>query len=162
MKEAQEREHTVRERLINGQRLEALGQLAAGIAHDFNNLLTVVGAHAELIHMEDVPPAVHDSVDEINEAQQRGTRLVNHLLTFARRVPVAKKRMDLRHEVDRLEGLLRPLIGDRIDLTIEHHDAEAPVLMGAEEAERMIMNLMLNARDAVGDGGGGRPASPRA
>lgn len=153
LKAAQERERAVQERLSQGQRLEALGQLAAGVAHDFNNLLTVVGAHAEMILMEDPPAHVRESAKEISEAKRRGAGLVVHLMTFARRRPVAPSNLSLRDEVDRLESMLRPLLNESIGLDVVHAAAETPVMVEGEQLERVVMNLVLNARDAIGDRG---------
>ncbi len=152
--EASARHELLEAQLLEAQKLEALGQLAAGVAHDFNNLLTVIGAHAELIELE---PG-HDqrtleSLREIRTARDRGSRLVTHLLIFARKQVLQPESLDPNEVVSGLQGLLRPLIGDNVVLDMPPSTTKARVEADRGHLEQLIVNLVVNARDAMPGGG---------
>ncbi len=154
LRQASERHRRLETQVLEAQKLEALGQLAAGVAHDFNNLLTVMGAHAELIEMEpQEPERTLASAREIRIAQDRGSRLVSHLLTFARKQILEPEIIAANDVVMGLEGLLRPLIGDHVVLEVRRCEEEALVEADRGHLEQVLVNLVVNARDAVAQGG---------
>ncbi len=140
--------------LLQSQKMESVGQLAGGIAHDFNNLLTAISGYAELI--ADALPAsvdLHAEVQEIQKAAARATLLTRQLLTFARRQPMAARVIDLNEQIRDLGGLLRRLIGEHIALVAVAAPDLAPVWGDPGQIEQVIVNLAVNARDAMPDGG---------
>jgi two-component system cell cycle sensor histidine kinase/response regulator CckA len=141
-------------RLQNTQRLESLGRLAGGVAHDFNNLLGVIMGYSSIMQGrvgEDDP--MHSMLAEITEASQLAAHLTRQLLTFSRAQVLAKRRIDLNEVVSDVAGMLKRLVGD--DVVVRHTlDARAAIIeadMG--QLEQMLMNLAVNARDAMPDGG---------
>jgi PAS domain S-box-containing protein len=149
-------------RLQQAQRLEALGQLAGGVAHDFNNLLAVIGNYLEFV-AEDVaaaaasdPPAwkrtVQD-VEQIRRTTQRATRLVQQLLTFGRRDIAQPEVLDIDAVVTDVEQLLRRTIGERVELCTVTGPGLWRVRMDSGQLEQILVNLAVNARDAMPGGG---------
>jgi PAS domain S-box-containing protein len=139
--------------LRDGQRMETLGRLAGGVAHDFNNLLTVILGNTTLLR--DLLPrtTADDRLAEIEHAAKSAAELTRQLLVFGRRQVLERRVVDLREIVDRLRTLLTRLIGEdvRIDLTLCASAALA--LVDPTQIEQIVVNLALNARDAMPDGG---------
>ncbi|NOZ93673.1 MAG: PAS domain-containing protein [Acidobacteria bacterium] len=141
-------------RYLQAQKLESVGRLAGGIAHDFNNLLGAVRAYAELLQMElDQCGAVHEYVEEILAATEHGARLTRQLLAFARRQPAAPRALDLNKVVSDFEGMLGQLIGEDVQLTTELEAGLPPVVADPAQIEQVLANLVVNARDAMPQGG---------
>jgi PAS domain S-box-containing protein len=142
------------EQLRQAQKMEAIGRLAGGVAHDFNNLLTVINATAGFV-AEDLPPADprQEDIQAILEAGRRGARLTRQLLAFGRRQVLEPEVLDLNGVVRDLEGMIRRLIGEDIDLRIELADGLDPVSADRSQIDQVVMNLVVNARDALGSGG---------
>ncbi len=140
--------------LRQSQKMEAVGQLAAGIAHDFNNLLTIIQGHAS-IHLDTkaVPLSVNSSLHQINGAAQRAADLTRKLLTFSRRGMLRPKVMDLNDDIATLAHMLRRLLGEKVELRLNLMQAPALVHADPTNMEQVMMNLTLNARDAMPDGG---------
>src|SRR5688572_13466937 len=141
------------EQLRHAQKMDAVGRLAAGIAHDFNNILTAIQGHAQFL-IEDLPPAFASREDavEIKRAAERATDLTRQLLTFARRQPTQPVALDINDTVLALEKMLRRLLPTDIRLDIIVEDI-APVFIDPTQFEQIIVNLVVNARDAMPDGG---------
>lgn len=139
--------------LIAARRLESVGRLAGGVAHDFNNLLTVVVGNLALIRAHEDTAAVADHVDEIEHAVQRGAELTRRLLAFARRQMIEPRILTLRPQIVELERLLRRLIGDHVRLDLEVPDELWSVRVDPLALEQMLVNMVVNARDAMPDGG---------
>ena len=140
--------------LHQSQKMEAIGQLAAGVAHDFNNLITIISGYSQLLmKMLDPEDPKRASVEEIDGAAQRAAGLVNQLLAFSRRQPTEPKRLDLNEMVTGVEKMLRRLIGESIELVVQL----APEAMGVHadpvQVEQVLINLAVNARDAMPQGG---------
>jgi signal transduction histidine kinase len=135
------------------QKMEALGRLAGGIAHDFNNLLTVVLGHAELLKGEPKPEQVRESAAIIQGSAQRGAKLTSQLLSFARRQMVEPQPVDLNELVR--GSLLRPLLGADVALDLQLAPGLPKALVDPVQLEQALMNLVVNARDAL-PGRGGR------
>ena len=142
------------EQLLQAQKMEAVGQLAGGVAHDFNNLLTAISGYVALL-LEDVPAhdPMHDDLSEIERAAQRAAALVDQLLAFSRRKMVQPTVIDLNEVVDSMRSLMRRLLPADVEL----ETALAPTLPGMRadrsQIEQVIMNLVVNARDSMPEGG---------
>lgn len=142
------------EHLRQAQKMEAVGRLAGGVAHDFNNLLTAISGYAELL-LDELPQggrAQHEA-RAILGAADRAASLTRQLLAYSRQQVLAPQRHRLAQVVDELGALLRRLIGEHIRLSIEHGDPEACVRVDRGQLEQVVLNLALNARDAMPTGG---------
>jgi two-component system, cell cycle sensor histidine kinase and response regulator CckA len=142
------------ERALQQQKMEAIGRLAGGVAHDFNNVLGVITGYAEMIRrVGEKDPTTARRAEEILKATESAARLTQQLLAFSRPKPIGNDVIDLNAAVGQLEGLLRRLIGEHIQL-VTVFDAQ-PVLarMDSSHLEQIIMNLAVNARDAMPSGG---------
>ncbi len=140
--------------LRHAHRMEAMGRLASGIAHDFRNLLTAVTGYSELlIELLDPHDPLHKTAEDIRDAAVRATVLTGQLLSFSRRPEPAAGVLDLNALVADMERMLRRLIGEHIDLTVTLVDGESRVVADHAQLEQVIMNLVVNARDAMPGGG---------
>lgn len=139
--------------LRQSDRLSSLGQLTGGIAHDFNNLLTVASVSlemaAEAAHDGEASP---DLIESARAALDRGMRLTSQLLSYARKQPLRPQTLDLGHALPALLDLMRRSLGERYTLTLEA-ETTAPVMADPAQLEAALMNLMVNARDAMPQGG---------
>lgn len=140
--------------LRQAQRTEAIGKLAGGIAHDFNNLLVILVGNADLLklHLANDPKAIA-FVDQIVEAGERASELVQQLLAFSRRQEVLERVFDVNALVRRTEGLLRRLIGEDINLVTDTGTPGLNVVGDGGQIEQVLLNLASNARDAMPQGG---------
>ncbi|MFI5375223.1 MAG: GAF domain-containing protein [Candidatus Rokuibacteriota bacterium] len=140
--------------LAQAQKIEAIGQLAGGIAHDFNNLLTVIGGRSSLLLMRMRPddPARKD-VDLIQSTTQRAADLTRQLLAFSRKQVLEPKPIDLKALVAGVTPILRRLIGEHIEIVIVSSDDAGQVIADPGQIEQVIVNLVVNARDAMPEGG---------
>ncbi len=142
------------EQLRQSQKMEAIGSLAGGIAHDFNNLLTAILGHAQIL-LSDLSQSDPHRVEaeEIRKAGRRAAQLTNQLLAFSRRQVLELRVLDLNEVVREVEAMLRPVIGEDIQL-VTHLDPElGQVKADPGQIEQVIMNLAVNARDAMPSGG---------
>jgi PAS domain S-box-containing protein len=137
------------------QRLEGIGRLAGGVAHDFNNLLTVILSCVEMLRdaLADQTPEVREDVEQISAAAVRARDLTRQLLAFARKQVIAPVSLDLGAVVRDGERLLRRILGEDVVLTVETEDGLWPVLCDPGQLEQLILNLAVNARDAMPSGG---------
>jgi two-component sensor histidine kinase len=140
------------ERLRDAEKMHAVGTLASGVAHDFNNLLAAILLHVRL--MEQQPEAVDEAVSAIGDLAEQGTEVVRELLFFARRESAPPGTIDLVEMVRQQEGVLRHLLSEGIELTVELEDEAVPVVADPVGLRRMLLNLVINARDAVESEGG--------
>jgi PAS domain S-box-containing protein len=142
------------EELRQAQKMEAIGNLAGGVAHDFNNLLTVILGSCQLLAMQmgDGHPGEAD-LDAIEEAGQRAAALTQQLLAFSRKQILQPQVVDLNQVVSRIELILRRLIGEDVELTVKASASLGHVLVDPGQAEQILMNLAVNARDAMPIGG---------
>lgn len=142
------------EQLRQAQKMEALGRLAGGIAHDFNNLVTIISGYAQMLH--DEQPAgspAREPLAEILDAAGRAASLASRLLMFSRQQPTQPRLVDINHIVAGMEKMLRRVIGEDIELITVLAANLAPVKADPVQLEQVIMNLVLNARDAMPHGG---------
>jgi signal transduction histidine kinase len=140
--------------LIQSQKMEAVGRLAGGIAHDFNNILTAIGGYTDLL-LADLPaddPRRRD-LEEIHQAAQRAASLTQQLLAFSRRQVMQPKVIDLNQLVANIEKMLRRLIGEDILFATALHPRTGNVRADPGQIEQVIVNLAVNARDAMPSGG---------
>ena len=148
------REVAAEEQLRQKQKMEAVGQLAGGVAHDFNNLLTVILSHAQFLL--DEPGSANDSREDataIHEAALRAAALTRQLLAFSRRQVLLPAAIQLHDVVNKLEPMLRRLIGEHIRFSTKSFTDRGVVVADRGQLEQVIINLVLNARDAMRRGG---------
>ncbi|HUJ27065.1 MAG TPA: PAS domain S-box protein, partial [Myxococcales bacterium] len=138
------------EQLRQAQKMEAVGSLAGGVAHDFNNLLSVILSYSDLLRGE-LPG--REELEEIGRAGRRAADLTHQLLAFSRRQILQPRVMDLNQTVGGMEKMLRRLIGEDIELSVVLAAAPATVWVDPGQMEQVIMNLAVNARDAMPGGG---------
>jgi PAS domain S-box-containing protein len=147
---------TERKRLENqfwqAQKMEAVGHLAGGVAHDFNNLLTIIIGYSDLV-LPDLPPDEREMIAEIRHAADRAAGLTRQLLAFSRRTVLEPKILSLNELVRDHEKMLRRLIGEDVQLTTNLDAAIEPVRADPGQLGQVIMNLAVNARDAMPTGG---------
>lgn len=140
--------------LQQSRKLEAIGRLAGGIAHDFNNLLTIISGYTELaLSRPNLPREVHGDIERIDNAAARAAALVRQLLAFSRKQVLQPKVLDLNKIVIGLDSLLRRLMDERIEMVTSVSDGIGRVKADPAQLEQVIMNLVVNARDAMPNGG---------
>lgn len=140
------------EQLRQSQKMEAIGRLAGGVAHDFNNLLGVVTACSELLRSR-VDPDNFEYIDNIGEAVKRGSGLTRQLLTFSRRQSAQKQLLDLNDRLREVRKLLVPLMGDDVEIVHLPRSLGAIVEADPSQIDQIVLNLAVNARDAMPRGG---------
>ena len=142
------------DQLLQAQKIEAVGRLAGGVAHDFNNLLTAITGYTDLLlSRTDLGEGVSADLSNIRKAADQAAALTRQLLAFSRRQPLEKKTHDINRVMADMEAMVRRLIGEDIELETEL--AEGPVCASADagQIEQVVLNLAVNARDAMPDGG---------
>ena len=143
------------EQLRQSQKLEAIGRLAGGVAHDFNNMLTAIGGYTALaLEHAETGSTLRSDLDEIRKATDRAALLTRQLLAFSRKQVLMPELLNLNGVVLELESMLRPLIGEDVALTTELDPALGPIEADPGQLHQVVMNLVVNARDAMPDGGG--------
>jgi PAS domain S-box-containing protein len=149
-----EREKALQAQLDRARRLESVGQLAGGIAHDFNNILGVIMNYAEFVAGELEPESqAREDVEEIRKAAERAAALTRQLLIFSRREVVKPEVLDLGGLFGELENLLRRALGERVSLSVSFAEDLHAVEADPSQLEQVLVNLAVNARDAMPDGG---------
>ena len=140
--------------LQQSRKMEAVGRLAGGIAHDFNNLLTIISGYTELaMSRQNLPSEAHADIERIENASGRAAALVRQLLAFSRKQVLQPKILDLNKIVLNLDSLLRRLMDERIEMVTRVKDDLGKVKADPAQVEQVIMNLVVNARDAMPEGG---------
>lgn len=142
----------VEDQLRQSQKMEAVGRLAGGVAHDFNNLLGIVTACSELLRSRVQGDAV-EYIDNIREASKRGAALTRQLLSFSRRQPVQAQVLDLNDRLKDVSKLLKPLMGDDVEIVLSPRPGTAIVEADPGHLDQIVVNLAVNARDAMPRGG---------
>jgi two-component system, cell cycle sensor histidine kinase and response regulator CckA len=142
------------EQLRQASKLEAVGRLAGGVAHDFNNLLTIITGYSQLLlNRVDADQPMHSGLDQIRISAERAAVLTRQLLAFSRRQPMQPALLDLNVVVADMKKMLGRLIGENIELTLKLCPEPCRVQADAGQLDQVVMNLVLNARDAMPDGG---------
>ena len=145
---------TLEAQFVQSQKMQAIGQLAGGVAHDFNNLLTAISGHCDLLLLrhDRGDPDFNDLV-QINQNANRAAALVGQLLAFSRKQTLRPETLDMRDTLSDLTHLLNRLVGEKITLTLQHDPVLQPIRADKRQLEQVIMNLVVNARDAMPEGG---------
>jgi len=141
-------------RFVQSQKMQAIGQLAGGIAHDFNNLLTAISGHCDLLLINrDRYDPDYDDLLQIHQNSNRAAALVRQLLAFSRKQTMKPEILSLESLLEELTHLLTRLVGERINLNLVHDPALTVIRADRRQLEQVIMNLVVNARDAMPMGG---------
>ncbi|HEV2447543.1 MAG TPA: ATP-binding protein [Candidatus Sulfopaludibacter sp.] len=153
-KHAEEALRESQERYMQAQKLEGIGRLAGGVAHDFNNLLTVINGYSDIVFRK-LPPddPLRPRVDEIRRAGARATDLTQQLLAFSRKQVIQPRPLDLNEVVAESERMFRRLLGEDIQLFTRLQPSLGLVMADAGQMHQVLLNLVVNARDAMPDGG---------
>jgi PAS domain S-box-containing protein len=152
-KQAEEALHESEEHLRLSQKLEAVGRLAGGIAHDFNNLLTVINGYSVLLLKKTSDDQQRQRLEEIKKAGERAATLTRQLLAFSRKQVLQPRVLNLNAVVTNVASMLQRLIGEDIDLVLSLNAALGQVKADPGQLEQVLMNLVVNARDAMPNGG---------
>ncbi len=151
---AQENLRETQEQLRQSQKLEAIGQLAGGVAHDFNNMLAVIRGNADLVLMGNhLPPEARDCLRQVTAASERAANLTNQLLIFSRKQIMQARPIDLNELVVNLTKMLKRIIGEQVNLHCEYSAQDTFVQADPGMLEQVLVNLVVNARDAMPTGG---------
>ncbi len=147
-------QRNLEKQLRHSQKLEAVGQFAAGVAHDFNNILTVIQGHAS-IHLAaaNLDRGVAESLNHVSVAAERAAALTRQLLSFSRKQVIQMRALNLNDVVKNLDGMLSRLIGEHIEWRCDFAKKLPGVWADQSNVEQIVMNLVVNARDAMADGG---------
>lgn len=145
---------TLEAQFVQSQKMQAIGQLAGGVAHDFNNLLTAISGHCDLLLLrhQSEDPAYADLI-QIHQNANRAAALVGQLLAFSRKQTLKPKKLDLQDVLSDLTHLLNRLVGERVSLRLIHGADLGTIRADRRKLEQVVMNLVVNARDAMAQGG---------
>jgi two-component system cell cycle sensor histidine kinase/response regulator CckA len=139
---------------VQSQKMQAIGQLAGGVAHDFNNLLTAISGHCDLLLLRhDQGDGDYADLVQIHQNANRAAALVGQLLAYSRKQNLQPEVIDLRNTLSDSTHLLNRLVGERVTLTLDHDPRVSPIRADKRQLEQVLMNLVVNARDAMPEGG---------
>lgn len=145
---------TLEAQFVQSQKMQAIGQLAGGVAHDFNNLLTAISGHCDLLLLRhDQGDQDYGDLVQIHQNANRAAALVSQLLAFSRKQTLRPETLDLRDTLSDLTHLLNRLVGERVTLTLSHEPVLRRIKADKRQLEQVLMNLVVNARDAMPEGG---------
>ncbi|KEO60830.1 hypothetical protein DT23_12160 [Thioclava indica] len=145
---------TLEAQFVQSQKMQAIGQLAGGVAHDFNNLLTAISGHCDLLMLRhDKGDSDFADLDQISQNANRAASLVGQLLAFSRKQTLKPQVIDLRDTLSDMTHLLNRLVGEKVLLTLEHDSELCAIRADKRQLEQVLMNLVVNARDAMPGGG---------
>lgn len=141
---------TLEAQFVQSQKMQAIGQLAGGVAHDFNNLLTAISGHCDLLLLRhDEGDQNYSDLIQIHQNANRAASLVGQLLAFSRKQTLQPEVIDLREILSDLAHLLNRLVGEKVTLRLDHDPALLPIRADKRQLEQVLMNLVVNARDAM-------------
>ena len=141
------------EQFFQGVKMDSLGRLAGGIAHDFNNLLTIINGYAEMVLADSGSGRIRENVRCIYNAGEKAARLISHILAFSRKQIIYPRVLNVNGVVRELQRMIRGILGEGIALQIDLAADAAPIRIDVSQLEQVIMSLVVNARDAMPDGG---------
>ncbi|WP_348540516.1 ATP-binding protein [Shimia sp. R9_3] len=145
---------SLEKQFVQSQKMQAIGQLAGGVAHDFNNLLTAISGHCDLLLLRhDQGDADYADLIQINQNANRAAALVGQLLAFSRKQNLRPEVLDLRNTLADLTHLLNRLVGERVALSLSNDPVLPSIRADKRQLEQVLMNLVVNARDAMPEGG---------
>ena len=145
---------TLEAQFVQSQKMQAIGQLAGGVAHDFNNLLTAISGHCDLLMLRhEEGDADHGDLTQISQNANRAASLVGQLLAFSRKQTLKPEVLDLHETLNDVTHLLSRLVGEKVVLSFNHDPDLLPIRADKRQLEQVIMNLVVNARDAMPEGG---------
>ncbi|MDQ2088420.1 hybrid sensor histidine kinase/response regulator [Marimonas arenosa] len=145
---------TLEAQFVQSQKMQAIGQLAGGVAHDFNNLLTAISGHCDLLLLRhDQGDPDYSDLVQINQNANRAAALVSQLLAFSRKQTQRLEVLDLRDTLSDLTHLLNRLVGEKVVLTLHHDPKLRSLRADKRQLEQVVMNIVVNARDAMTEGG---------
>ena len=145
---------TLEAQFVQSQKMQAIGQLAGGVAHDFNNLLTAISGHCDLLLLRhDTASQDYADLVQINQNANRAAALVSQLLAFSRKQTLRPEPIDMRNTLADLMHLLNRLVGEKVELVLEHDTDLKPVRADKRQLGQVFMNLVVNTRDAMPEGG---------
>ncbi len=145
---------TLEAQFVQSQKMQAIGQLAGGVAHDFNNLLTAISGHCDLLLLRhDQGDQDYGDLIQIHENANRAAALVSQLLAFSRKQTLQPEVLDVRDTLSDLTHLLNRLVGEKVTLTLSHDPIMKSIRADKRQLEQVLMNLVVNARDAMPQGG---------
>ena len=145
---------TLEKQFVQSQKMQAIGQLAGGVAHDFNNLLTAISGHCDLLLLRhDQGDQDYSDLVQIHQNANRAASLVGQLLAFSRKQNLRPEILDLRDTLSEMTHLLNRLVGEKVRLTLDHDPSLLPIRADKRQLEQVLMNLVVNARDALPQGG---------
>ncbi len=145
---------TLEAQFVQSQKMQSMGQLAGGIAHDFNNLLTAISGHCDLLllqHGVDEPD--YADLVQIRQNANRAASLVGQLLAYSRKQTLRPERIDLADALSELTHLMNRLMGEKVRLSFRHGNGLGPIRADKRQLEQVLINLVVNARDAMAEGG---------
>ena len=152
-KELTEKQEELQKQLIQSQKMEAIGLLAGGVAHDFNNLLTVINGYSELLLLQHKNDKEKETINQIYNAGKKAETLTRQLLAFSRKQVMKQVVVDLNYLIKNIEIMLRHLVGENIDIIFMYENNIHKIMADPGQIEQVIVNLVINARDAMPDGG---------
>jgi two-component system cell cycle sensor histidine kinase/response regulator CckA len=145
---------TLEAQFVQSQKMQAIGQLAGGVAHDFNNLLTAISGHCDLLLLRhDHGDQDYGDLIQIHQNANRAASLVGQLLAFSRKQNLQPEIVDMRDALSDLTHLLNRLVGEKVSLSVRHDPELTTIKADKRQLEQVMMNLVVNARDAMPDGG---------
>lgn len=153
-KNAEAERHQLQAQLFQAQKMESIGTLAGGIAHDFNNIMTAIIGNVHLMQLRlPADPRLREQLKDIEAAATRASSLTQQILSFSRRQRLVRSHLNLHTLITQLLEMLRRVIGVNIDITLRTEPALASIFADPSQIEQVLMNLLLNARDAMPGGG---------
>lgn len=151
---AQKEKKRLESQLFQAQKMESVGRLAGGVAHDFNNILSVITGYSELslIDLDEDHP-IYENIKTIMESGQRAARLTQQLLAFSRKQVTRKEKLNVRDEIELILKMIKRLLGEDIAIHVLHESEDLCIMADRSQMEQIILNLSINARDAMPKGG---------